>query len=134
MADVAADLVDELTHSAAVVAAVADRVYAGRVPAGTVRPLIWLQRRSVEYGGCMGDEEEPLKERFDIEIVADDPGEAVEVADMVRACLHDRYGLIGDHYYSSVTIADAAENYVPRNLSADEFLFISSLDCEVIRP
>lgn len=132
--DVCADLILELSYDAGVVALVDERIFGGRVPAGTLRPFLWLQRRGVDYAGAMEAEAEPLREYFDVECVSDDPAEAVEVGDAVRAALHGKSGTIGDHVYSWVGVADASETYVPRNMSAEEYLFISSLDVEVIRP
>lgn len=134
MADVCADLIDELKLAVGIVALVDTRVYGGVVPAPASLPFIWLQRRGVEESGAMEAEAEPLKEFFDLECVSDNATTVVEIADAARAALHGRTGTLGKHVYSWVGVRDAREDYVPRNTDAAEYLFISSLDVEVIRP
>jgi hypothetical protein len=133
MADVCADLLDELQHDPGVRRLVEARVFAGRVP-DTALPFIWMQRSGIESSGAMEAEDEPLKEMVDLECVSDDSAEALELSDAVRAALDGRRGLIGYHAYSWVGVLDASENYVPRNQDADEFLHVSSLKVEVYRP
>ena len=128
------DLIDELAHDGGVTWLIETRVYGGAVPPDTALPFIWLQRRGIRYATEVEAEEEPLWEDFDIECVSDDASQAVEVSDAVRSCLHGAHGTVGDHVYSWVAVANAAETYVPRNVEAGENLFISSLDVEVTRP
>ena len=134
MADVCADLIDELRSEPGVRRLVAARIFAGKVPPGTDTPFIWLQRRSVEMDGSMEVNEEPLKELVALECVSDDPTEAVELSDAVRSALDGRRGLLGWNAYAWVGVSDVREGYIPKNLDADEILHISSLDVEVIRP
>jgi len=128
------DIIDELEQDTGVAALADDRIFGGVVPVGTVCPFIWVQRRRIEYATEMEAEAVPLKEWFDVECVSQSATEAVELSDAVRACLHGAHGTVGGSTYTWVSVADAAESYVPRNLDAAEYLFISSLDVEVIRP
>lgn len=134
MADACADMIDELRADPTVRNLVAARLFAGKVPAGTVLPFIWMQRRGVEMAGTTDPDEEPLKEFLNVECVSDDPSQAVELSAAVRAALDGRSGMLGYSEYSFVIVTDMREGYVPRNMDADEFLHVSSLDVEVTRP
>ena len=138
MADVTADIIDSLRDSVAIGALIEDRIYGGVVPAGVALPFIWIQRRGVEYLGSMEGEDDPWKEFFDVECVSDNGTTVVSLSDTVRAWERawttGASFQLGDHYYSALTITDAAETYVPRNTDAAEHLFISSLNLEVCRP
>jgi hypothetical protein len=134
MADVCADLINHLSHNAGIIALVDERVYGGVVPAGASFPFIWLQRRGVEESGALEAEALPFKELFDLECVSLNATEAVAISDAIRTCLNGAHGAIGSNVYSWVSVADAAESYVPRNIDAAEFLFVSSLNVEVFRP
>jgi hypothetical protein len=138
MADVTADLIDAMAANTGVDLVVDGRVYGGIVPVGAALPFVWLQRRGVEYVGSMEGEDDPWKEFFDVECVADNGITAIELSDAIRAWerawTQGGTFKLGDRYYSAVTITDAAETYVPRNVDASENLFISSLDLEVCRP
>jgi hypothetical protein len=134
MADVTLDICDELTHARAVDLLCDGRVYGGAVPAGTDVPFVWVQRRGVEFVNAIGETEaEPLKEFFDVECVSDNGLTVIELADAVRVTLDGIRGTMGEHAYVWISVRDAAETYVPRNVDAGEHLFISSLDVEVIR-
>jgi hypothetical protein len=134
MADACADLIDQLSLEPAVRALVDTRIHGAAVPASAVLPLIWLQRRGVVETGALEAEELPLKELFDLECVAADASVAAELAAVVRAALNGYAGQMGDGFYSWVSVTSAGDEYVPRNLPADEHLFISALDVEVSRP
>ena len=138
MVDVSADLVEELLQHSGVTNLVDTRVFAGVVPRGTSLPFIWIQRRAVGDSGAMEAEDEPLSESFDVECVSADGREAIEISDAVRAWAkswsESRSSSMGDHTYTWVSVQDAADDYTPRNTDAAEYLFISSLDVEVIRP
>jgi hypothetical protein len=134
MADVCADIIDELRADPTVRRLVVARIFAGKVPPGTLLPFIWMQRRGVEMSGTMEVDEEPLKEMLSLECVSDDPTEAVELSDAARAALDGRRGMLGYNAYSWVGVSDMREGYIPKNLDADEILHISSLDVEVFRP
>jgi len=138
MADVTADLIDSLVINSGVALLVDGRIYGGVVPVGVELPFLWIQRRGVKYTESMEGEDDPWKEFFDVECVANNGITVNELSDAVRAWERDwtKGGTfqLGDRYYSAVTITDAAETYVPRNVDAAEHLFISSLDVEVCRP
>jgi hypothetical protein len=134
MADVAADIVDELTRSHAVDLLADGRVYGGVVPGGVAVPFVWIQRRGVKFDEILGEVElEPRIEFFDVECVSDNGTTVIELSDAVRGTLDGIHGTMGEGSYTWVTVRDASESYVPRNVDAGEHLFVSSLDVEVIR-
>lgn len=138
MADVTADLIDNLQLDHTVALLVDGRIYGGIVPVGVALPFVWLQRRGVQFCETFEGEDEPWKEYFDLECVAADGGTVVELSDAIRAWERawTKGGTfeLGEHVYSALRVTDAAETYVPRNVDAGEHLFISSLDLEVCRP
>ena len=134
MADVTADLVDQIQLEPTVRTLVGARVYGAAVPDAAVRPFVWLQRRGVVESGVFEAEDEPWKELFDVECMADDAADAAELAAAIRVALNGYSGRMGDGVYSWVAVTGAGDDYLPRNLSADEHLFISALDVEVTRP
>lgn len=134
MADVCGDLIAKLAATSGVTAYVSTRMYAGKVPTGVALPFIWMARRGIEDSGATEAEANPLRELVVVECVSDESTEAVAIADSVRTALNGIRGLIGDNAYSWVGVSDMVETYTPRNLDADEFLHIYSLDIEAIRP
>jgi len=134
MSDVCADLIDELKLEPDVRDYVDTRLFAGKVPAGVETPFLWLQRRAIKQSEAMEVEAEPLKEFVTIECVSDDSAESIGLSYAVRAALDGKRGRLGDGVYSWIGVSDMREGYVPRNMDADEFLHISSLDVEAIRP
>jgi hypothetical protein len=111
---------------------VGTRVYQGIVPTTASLPFVWFRRRSVEYLNTLGETETvPWREMFDWECVADDPAEADGVADAVRNRLHCAKGTMGTTVYQWVDVQDQSDEYIPRNMQADEVLHIVSLDVEV---
>lgn len=134
MADVCGDILDKLAATAGVTGYVSTRMYAGKVPSGVALPFIWMARRGIENSGATEAETNPLRELVVVECVSDDSTEAVAIADAVRTALNGIRGLIGSNAYSWVGVSDMVETYTPRNLDADEFLHIYSLDIEAIRP
>jgi hypothetical protein len=113
---------------------VASRVYQNHVPSVGTLPFVWFRRRGVEYLNCLGETEtKPWREFFDIECVSETMEEAEDVADAVRARLHCARGALGSTttIYNWVDVRDQSDDYVPRNMQADEVLHVVSLDVEV---
>lgn len=133
MADVCSDLIAKLGTVSGVTGYVDDRLYAGKVPAGVELPFVWMQRRGIEKSGALETEDDPLFESVVIECVSDNSTEAVALSEVVRSALDGIRGLIGASAYSFVEVNNVREDYVPRNIDAEEFLHISSLDVEVAR-
>lgn len=134
MADVCGDLIAKLAATSGVTAYVSTRMYAGNVPATATLPYLWLQRRAIENSGALESESSALTEYVAIECVSDSSTVAVALADAVRTALNGVRGLIGSNAYSWIGVDDMRENYIPRNIDADEFLHIYSLDIEALRP
>ena len=138
MADVCADMISEMLTDSGIRNLVGERIYGGVVPSAAATPFVWLQRRGVDYAGIMEGEAEPLREFFDVECVSLDSRKAIEVSDAIRTWANSWNSTgsasMGDHQYSWVSVTDASEDYIPRNTDAAEHLFVSSLNCEVIRP
>lgn len=138
MPDVCSDLIAELVQDHGVARLVDERVYGGWVPSGVTVPFVWIQRRGIRSGTDMEAEAEPLAEVFDVECVAANATTVVELSDAVRAWSKSwtdaGSATMGDNVYTWVSVTDAAEDYVPRNIDAAEALFISSLTVEVYRP
>lgn len=127
-------LIGSTAGSTAVKAAVASRVYQNSVPTIGTLPFVWFRRRGVEFLETCGEVNQiPYIERYDFEIVAETLDQADDTADIVRSRLHGARGTLNSTTsYQWVEVQDQREDYVPRNIQADELLHIVSLDVEVI--
>jgi hypothetical protein len=124
-----------ILNSTAIADLVGTQVYQNNVPVGVALPFVWFRRRGVEYLEILGEAETvPYREFYDVESVAESLNEADSIADAVRTRLHGASGTLGstDAVYQWVGVQDQADDYVPRNMQADELLQIVSLDIEVI--
>ena len=131
MADVCADIIDELRADPTVRNLVRPDIC--RQGAGGDRGSVRLdatpRRRTVRRdGGRRGTAGQGIPGP---RVRSDDPTEAVELADAVRAALDGRRGRLGYGVYSCVSVIDTREGIVPKNLDAEELLHISSLDVEI---
>lgn len=114
---------------------ISTRCYQNSVPRDASLPFVWFRRRGVEYLGVLGETEDtPYREFYDFECVSETLTEADSVADAVRGRLNGSSGTLGstDAVYQWVEVADQLEDYVPRNMQADELWQVVSLDVEVI--
>lgn len=115
------------------VAAITEEYYCNTVPEDATLPYIWARRSRIVKEEVLGQAARIEAEWFDLECVSDDLGEAIELSDAVRDRLDGTSGAVGDATYAWIDVEDQFDDYVPRNLEADEFLQIVSLVVEVIR-
>lgn len=123
-----------LLSSTSVAAEIGTRIYQNHVPENGAMPFVWFRRRGVEYLNCLGEvETKPWREFYDFECVAETMGGAEDVADAVRNRLHCAKGSLGTTatIYNWIDVQDQREDYIPRNMQADEVLHVVSLDVEV---
>ncbi len=111
---------------------VGDRCYQNSVPSiKTTLPWLWFRRSGTEPLGILGDDEDHVV-RFDVECVSDDLSDALSLRDAVVSRLRNHQGTMGDGKYNWVSADDKWDDYVPRNLAADEHLQIASVNVEVM--
>lgn len=133
MADTAENFRTFLLTDATITSLVGTRVFQNSVPQAKDLPYIWFTRRRVAYLEVLGETgATPYQEFFDVECVDDDVDGAIDLAEAVRAQVNGHSGTMGTATYQWVNVQDQFEDYVPRNLDADEFLSIASLNVEVI--
>lgn len=109
------------------------RMYENTVPGSTTTlPFVWYRMARREFAGVLGQQEsKPWQEFYDVECVSDDLDQAHDLAELVRLKLDAHYGTMGSGTYAWVHVLDQYEDYVPRNIEADEHLQIVSLQIEV---
>ena len=135
MADVTADLKSKLDSASAVHSLVGDRVYGGVVPAGSALPFVWLQRKDSRGLEVLDDDAGgPYREAFEAECWAEDGAVAVSVGEAVRAALDGIRGTVGANPYIGISVGTASDSYAQRNVDAGEFLFVTTLEIEVLIP
>ena len=114
---------------------VASRVYQNSVPSDATLPFVWFRRRGMEFLDILGESEPtPWREFFDFECVDDDIDGADALGDAVRSRLQGVSGLLPTstgNTYQWVDVNDQSDDYIPRNMAADEMLHVISLDIEV---
>ncbi len=118
---------------APVVALINSRMYQNTIPETAALPFVWFMRRSVEFLDVLGEEEAtPWREFFDIECVAETVDGAIDLADAVRAALQATSGAFGTGTIQWLSVRDHSDDYVVRNNAADDRLYVSSLDVEIV--
>jgi len=125
------NLIKHLIDDSNVAAVIADRAFQNVVPAEDALPYVWLMRRGTGDAGTLEAEDVPYLEYFDVECVALGVDEAVDLAELVRTSLNGQQGTLGDGLVQWVEVRDQSDDYVPRNVDADERLSVASLDLEV---
>lgn len=128
-------LIGTTAGSTAIKDEISSRCYQNSVPTAADMPFVWFRRRMVEFLDTLGEiNTVPYREMFDFEVVADTLDEADDIADLVRIRLHGARGTLNstEASYQWVEVQDQREDYVPRNMQADELLHVVSLDVEVI--
>jgi hypothetical protein len=124
-----------IADTTGVYAKVGSRVYQNSVPADAALPFVWFRRRGVEFLDILGEvESTPWREYFDFECVAANIDSADELGDAVRTRLHGASGPLPSstgNFYQWVDVNDQSDDYIPRNMQADETLHVVSLDIDV---
>lgn len=117
--------------SDAVVAAITMDYYCNTVPEAAALPFIWARRSRIIKEEVIGQGARIESEWFDVECVSDDLAEALALSNAVSDRLEGHSGLMNEGSYAWVSVQDQFDEYVPRNLDADEQLHVVSLLVEV---
>lgn len=101
---------------------------------GATLPYVWCRRSREDFGDELGARD-PERTFFEVECVSDDLGEALHLGDLLKRQspqgLEGVVGQMGTGIYAWVSVDDAYDDYVPRNLEADERLQVSAFTVEV---
>lgn len=112
---------------------VSTRIFQNVVPDTAATPFVWFMRRGVEYLETLGAaESQPYREYFDLECVSTSVDEAIDLSDTVRATINGHSGTMGTGTAAWIDIRDQNDEYMPRNVAADEMVSVASLDVEII--
>ncbi len=127
------DLRTYMLADATIAGLVGDRCFQNSVPSiKTTRPWLWFRRSRTEPLEVLGDEEQDHIVAFDVECVSDDLSQAITLRDAVVSRLRNHQGTMGDSTYNWVAVDDKWDDYMPRNLEADEHLQITSVNVEIM--
>ncbi len=123
-----------LLTGSAITSIVGTRIYHGRVPQGSDRPYVWINRRGVldlpQNTGERG--QGPLGYQYDVDAVSEDIAEAEDLIDAIRAHCQYYAGEFGDSTVGQLYVADQSEDYVSVNADADDGVFVQSALLEIV--
>lgn len=126
------DLRTFLLADATVAGLVSTRCFQNTIPSiKTTLPWLWFRRSRTDPLEVLSDDQDHIV-AYDVECVSDDLSQAISLRDAVVSRLRNHQGTMGDATYNWVAADDKWDNYVARNLEADEHLQIASLGVEVM--
>lgn len=113
------------------ITAITTRIYVNTVPTKKDVPFVWIRKQSVRYADELGVARQVEATFLDIEAVAADLVTAESLIAAVVAALEGATGTLGTTVYAWCLVHDQFDDYVPRNLDADETLEVAAAIAEV---
>lgn len=116
----------------ATVAAITTRIHVNSVPELNDAPYVWLRKARTVYDESTGETPRIYSTWLDVECVALDLSQAETLMEAVHDSLAGQSGTMGASVYAWVEIQDQYDDYIPRNIDADERAQICAEAVEVI--
>lgn len=119
-----------LSKSAITAIAPAARVHQSNVPEAYAGAYLWYSRAGIDRADTLdmttADNVDPWEQRFDVEAISEDQGEAIDLGSVIES-LHGDRGNFGAGQIQGVFVEDQIEGYVPRGVMSDKGLEVAAL-------
>jgi hypothetical protein len=98
-------------------------VHVNSVPEEITPPYIWLRRSGANHERTLGQGkgEQAFEERWDLEVISDDPSEIEGLAKLIRDLDSDK-GTFGTGTIQGLFVEDYSDEYIPKGVFSDEGL------------